>query len=64
MKVLSVVAIVLIVLALVVVGPLVTIWALNLLFGFSIPMNFYTWVATLWLGGLIQRPKANFQKTS
>lgn len=31
------------------VGPLVTIWALNLLFGLDIPQTLATWFATLWL---------------
>lgn len=38
--------------ALVVVGPLITIWAVNLLFGLTIPMNIGTWFAALWLGGI------------
>lgn len=36
------------------VGPLVTIWTLNTLFPvLAIPYNFDTWVAALFLGGLL-----------
>lgn len=35
------------------IGPLVTIWALNLLFSLSIPYTFATWFATLWLGMVV-----------
>jgi len=34
-------------------GPLVTIWAINQLFGTSIAYTFLNWLATFWLGGLI-----------
>lgn len=34
-------------------APLITILALNVVFGLSIPMNFGTWAAVLWLGFLI-----------
>lgn len=35
-------------------GPLVTIWTLNTLFPvLAIPYNFETWVAALFLGGLL-----------
>ena len=40
--------------AIVIVGPLVTIWTLNTLFPVvAIPYNFETWVAALFLGGLL-----------
>lgn len=40
--------------AVVIVGPLVTIWTLNTLFPvLAIPYTFDTWVASLFLGGLI-----------
>lgn len=40
--------------AIVIVGPLVTIWTLNTLFPvLAIPYTFDTWVASLFLGGLI-----------
>ena len=34
-------------------GPLMTIWALNTAFGLSIAFTFKTWLAVLWIGGLI-----------
>jgi hypothetical protein len=45
----------LIILALAVaIGPFVTIWTLNTLFPvLAIPYNFETWVAALFLGGLL-----------
>jgi hypothetical protein len=30
-------------------APLITIWALNILFGLTIPINLSTWFATLWI---------------
>lgn len=40
--------------ALVFLGPFVTIWTLNTLFPvLAIPYNFETWVAALFLGGLL-----------
>jgi len=34
-------------------GPLISIWALNTLFGLSIPFTFATWFASLWISGII-----------
>lgn len=47
------VALVLIVLLLVGLGPMLTIWSLNLLFGLTIALTFKTWFAAAWLGGLV-----------
>lgn len=33
------------------VGPLITIWSLNTLFTLNIAYNFWTWLATICLGG-------------
>lgn len=38
-----------VVLVIVIAGPFWTIWALNLLFGLSIPITFKTWLAVTWL---------------
>lgn len=49
--------------ALLLIGPLLTIWSLNVLFPvLAIPYNFFTWLAALWLGavlsgGLVARNK-------
>jgi hypothetical protein len=45
----------LIVLAIVMVitGPLVTIWSINLLFGLAIEYSLSTWAAVAWLGALV-----------
>jgi hypothetical protein len=40
------------ILLLIAFGPLVTIWALNTLFGLKIAFTFWTWFATLWIQGL------------
>ena len=37
----------------VVLAPLLIPWALNVLFGLGIPMNFVTWVATVILLGVL-----------
>lgn len=40
--------------ALVIIGPLATIWSLNTLFPIlEIPFSFETWFATLVLGGVV-----------
>lgn len=49
--------------ALLLIGPLLTIWSMNVLFpALAIPYNFFTWAAALWLGavlsgGLVARRK-------
>jgi hypothetical protein len=40
-------------------GPIITIWALNTLFGLDIPVNWATWGATLWLTFLMV-PKPSY----
>lgn len=45
--------IVLLVLALIIVGPLLTIWSLNTLFGLTIAYTLKTWFAAMVLGGII-----------
>jgi hypothetical protein len=48
----AILAIVLIV-ALILVGPIITIWALNTLFpALAIPYTFYTWLAVVILGAV------------
>jgi hypothetical protein len=43
------------IIALVVLGPLATIWALNTLFPIlAIPYNFYTWAAVLVMSAFFQ----------
>ncbi len=48
----------LIILAIIVVGPVLMIWALNTLFALAIPYTIWTWLAVLILGSAI---KANAQ---
>lgn len=48
------VALIFIVIVLAIIGgPLLTISALNLLFGLAIPKTFFTWLSMLWLQWLI-----------
>jgi len=45
----------LLIIALIVLGPLLTIWALNTLFPvLAIPYNFYTWAAVLIMSAFFQ----------
>ena len=46
--------IIFVIIALVVLGPLLLIWALNTLFGLGIDYNFWTWCAALILGAAIK----------
>lgn len=55
MKAVGVLTMVLIVIALIIVGPLLTIWALNTLFpALAIPFTFWTWLSVVILGGLFK----------
>lgn len=49
MSVFAIVFLVALLIALVIGGPLLTILALNTLFGLTIGYNFSTWAAMLWL---------------
>ena len=44
--------------ALIGLGPLATIWSLNTVFNLGIAYNFWTWLGTLWLGMCIFPNKA------
>jgi len=41
------------VIAMIVGGPLLTIWSLNTLFGLGIAFTYHTWLAALWLGTVV-----------
>lgn len=47
--ILSIIFLALLLIALVISGPLITVLALNTLFGLTIGYNFGTWAAMLWL---------------
>jgi hypothetical protein len=48
----KIVLLVALIVAIIVFGPLITIWSLNTLFPvLAIPSNFATWFATLWVFG-------------
>jgi len=49
MKNLEIGLLIIVLIALIVIGPFVTIWSLNTLFGLSIDYTFWTWLAVVWL---------------
>jgi hypothetical protein len=53
MKTDALVLFVILIVILVIVCPFITIWAINTLFNTNIPMNIWTYMATLWLSGLV-----------
>jgi len=52
MKVMMLLGALCLIVTLIAVGPLITIWSLNTLFGLGIAYTFWTWLATLWLVGI------------
>jgi len=55
MKLIALIALVAFIIALVIVGPLLTIWSLNILFPvLAIPYTWQTWVAVVIIGGLFK----------
>jgi hypothetical protein len=55
---------ILFVIALVIVGPLISILAVNTLFGLTIPFNLATWFASLWLSGIVGKGAVSVSKNS
>lgn len=49
----GIVLVILLVLALITMGPIFTIWSLNTLFGLGIPLTIWTWLSALWLGMVV-----------
>lgn len=45
------------IIGLLLVGPILTIVAINHLFGTAIVINFWNWLAVFWLHLLVARPK-------
>ena len=55
MKLIALIALVAFIIALVIVGPLLTIWSLNILFPvLAIPYTWQTWVAVVIVAGLFK----------
>jgi hypothetical protein len=46
----KIVGLVLLLVVLLAIGPLLTIWSLNTLFGLGIAYTFWTWLAVIFLG--------------
>jgi len=55
--------VVVLVIALIIFGPLLTIWSLNTLFGLGIAYSLKTWFAALILGGIVGGNKVNNSKS-
>jgi len=55
-------ALILFLIAIIVFAPLVTIWALNTVFGVGIAYTFWTWLGTLWLQGIVGGAAATLNK--
>lgn len=54
-KAIGLLGIIVLIVLLIILGPLLTIWALNTLFPvLNIPMNWHTWAAAAVLGGLFR----------
>ena len=55
MKYITGVFLIVLIVALIIVGPLATIWALNTLFpALAIPYDFFTWLAVIVLGSALR----------
>ena len=52
-KIIAGITLIVLVLIFVALSPFITIWSLNTLFYTPIPINIWTYLATLWLTGLI-----------
>ena len=46
----------------VIIGPFISIWAVNTLFELGIPYTFLTWVATVWFHMLISNAGSSTNK--
>lgn len=55
---------ILLILVFFVFGPIFTIWALNLIFGLSIPLNFWTWLSVFWLHMVINSRSSSVSSSS
>jgi len=53
MKILGISLVFLIVLACILVGPIISIWALNTLFNTGITLTIWTWLAAFWFQFLV-----------
>lgn len=49
----KIVLLVLLIIVLIIVGPLITIWSLNTLFGLGIAYTIWTWLAMAWIGAVL-----------
>lgn len=47
------ISLIVLIVALVLLAPFATIWSLNTLFGLGIAYSFWTWLAVVWLVGIL-----------
>jgi len=57
-SVVQVIAVVLALIAVIIAGPLLTIWALNTIFALAIPYSIAEWFAVVWLGIILHSTNA------
>lgn len=55
----GIVAAILLIIAAIIFGPLMSIWALNTLFSLNIAYTFWTWLAMVWTGLFFSGVKYN-----
>lgn len=55
----AIVAVILLIIAAIIFGPLASIWALNTLFSLNIAYTFWTWLAMVWTGLFFNGMKYN-----
>lgn len=62
-EVFVIVVLLIVVFALVILGPIFTIWSLNTLFGLGIPYTFKTWCATIWIHTILHGIRTSFKRS-
>lgn len=53
MKTSTRISLIVLIVALLLLAPFATIWSLNTLFGLGIAYSFWTWLAVVWLVGIL-----------
>ena len=61
-EILGWVVLIIFIILIILVSPIISIWSLNTLFKTDIPTNLWTYLATLWLTGLIAGGGVNKKK--
>lgn len=61
MKTFGIIALIILVISLIGIGPVLTIISLNAVFGLTIGITIWNWLAVLWLSMLVAGSKLNFK---